>query len=184
MNNIPIKDKISYLGISVCINLKDRCSFKFSPIIEETHRNVTHGCREICLWGEEYFQTFTAQSLHADNNTLKSIGKMLFNFKWENSIFYIENSDFCTFNNTLKINWAKYLPIYQNPTSTWNFILRYIFSKFGGLILYCFAIIMLKKIIPTKFSNFHKQVLLTRSLLYKHFSPHKYFIWSNRDILY
>ncbi|KPP57291.1 hypothetical protein Z043_125005, partial [Scleropages formosus] len=39
--------------------------------------------------------------------------------------------------------------------------------------------------IPIKLSNFHKRVLLIWTLVYKHnFSPHKYVMWNNRDILY
>ena len=39
-------------------------------------------------------------------------------------------------------------------------------------------------ILPVKLSTFHKQVLLAWSLIYKHnFSPHRYLIWNNRDIL-
>uniref|UniRef100_A0A673KN67 Rho guanine nucleotide exchange factor 12-like n=1 Tax=Sinocyclocheilus rhinocerous TaxID=307959 RepID=A0A673KN67_9TELE len=90
--------------------------------------------------------------------------------------------DFCTFNNTLKINWAKHF--LKNPTSVWNFIPQYIFSKFGGFNFVLLCNYNVEKI-PAKLSKFHKQVLLAWSLLYKHnFSPHKYFIWNNRDILY
>lgn len=39
--------------------------------------------------------------------------------------------------------------------------------------------------LPVKLSTFHKQVLLAWSLIYRHhFSPHRYLIWNNRDILY
>lgn len=39
--------------------------------------------------------------------------------------------------------------------------------------------------IPAKLSAFHKQILLSWSLIYKHnFSPHHYFIWNYRDMLY
>jgi len=39
--------------------------------------------------------------------------------------------------------------------------------------------------IPIKLSNFHKHMLLAWSLLFKHnFSPHRYYIWNNKDILY
>ncbi len=90
--------------------------------------------------------------------------------------------DFCTFNNTLKINWAKHF--IKNPTSIWNFIPHYIFSKFGGFNFLLLCNYNAEKL-PAKLSNFHKQALLAWALLYKHnFSPHKYFIWNNSDILY
>lgn len=39
--------------------------------------------------------------------------------------------------------------------------------------------------IPYNLSKFHKQALLAWSLIFKHnFSPHRYFIWNNQDIVY
>ncbi|CDQ67332.1 unnamed protein product [Oncorhynchus mykiss] len=39
--------------------------------------------------------------------------------------------------------------------------------------------------VPVKLSAFHRQVFLSWSLIYKHnFSPHRYYIWNNWDILY
>uniref|UniRef100_A0A3P9JAY0 Reverse transcriptase zinc-binding domain-containing protein n=1 Tax=Oryzias latipes TaxID=8090 RepID=A0A3P9JAY0_ORYLA len=90
--------------------------------------------------------------------------------------------DFNSLNNTFKINWAKIF--LKNPTSIWNIIPFQIFSRFGGFkfILNCHYNV---EKLPTKLSSFHKQVLLAWNLIYKHnFSPHKYIIWNNRDILY
>ena len=42
--------------------------------------------------------------------------------------------DFTTLNNTFKINWIKHFQ--KNPTSTWNFIPNYIFSKVGGQVFF------------------------------------------------
>ena len=103
-------------------------------------------------------------------------------FVWKNKIYYIKRStlmhshedggfkflDFSTFNNTFKINWIR------NPTSVWNFIPNYIFSKIGVLnfLLFCTYII---EQLPTKLANFHKQILLSLSLIYKqNFTPHRY----------
>ncbi|CDQ96657.1 unnamed protein product, partial [Oncorhynchus mykiss] len=39
--------------------------------------------------------------------------------------------------------------------------------------------------VPVKLSAFHRQVFLSWFLIYKHhFSPHRYYIWNNRDKLY
>ncbi len=39
--------------------------------------------------------------------------------------------------------------------------------------------------IPVKLAGFHRQALLAWKLVYKHnFSPHNYFIWNNKDILF
>uniref|UniRef100_A0A8C5H190 Reverse transcriptase zinc-binding domain-containing protein n=1 Tax=Gouania willdenowi TaxID=441366 RepID=A0A8C5H190_GOUWI len=121
---------------------------------------------------------------------------MLFNFLWKNRTHYIRKSvvmnnyesgglnvlDFTTLNYTFKINWAKHF--IKNPVSIWNFIPQYIFSKFGGLEFILGCNYNVDKI-PVKLSRFHRQVLLSWSLIYKHnFSPHRYIIWNNRDILY
>lgn len=121
---------------------------------------------------------------------------MLFNFIWKNKILYVRKSvitnqnhcgglnflDFTTLNNTFKINWIR--QFINNPTSLWNFIPNYVFSKIGGLgfLLRCnFSVCKL----PLKLSNFHKQMLLAWSLVYKHnFSPHRCLIWNSMDILY
>ena len=88
--------------------------------------------------------------------------------------------DFTTFNNTFKINWIKHFQ--KNPTSTWNFIPNYIFSKVGGQVFFLWCDYKIEKI-PLIVSKFHKQMLLAWSLIYKHnFSPHRCFIWNNRFI--
>lgn len=90
--------------------------------------------------------------------------------------------DFSTLNNTFKINWIK--QFIRNPTSIWNFIPNYIFSKVGGLNFLLLCTYNIEKL-PIKLANFHKQILLSWSLIYKHnFTPHRYYIWNNRDILY
>ena len=88
--------------------------------------------------------------------------------------------DFTTLNNTFKINWIKHF--LNNPSSTWNFIPNYIFSKVGGLEYLLSCDYKIDKF-PVILSKFHKQMLLAWSLIYKHnFSPHRCFIWNNRMI--
>jgi len=88
--------------------------------------------------------------------------------------------DFTTLNYTFKINWIKHF--LKNPTSTWNFIPNYIFSKVGGLEFLLLCDYKIEKI-PLILSKFHKQMLLAWSLIYKHnFSPHRCFIWNNQLI--
>lgn len=115
-----------------------------------------------------------------------------FYFIWKNKTHYVKKSvimntifhnflDFTTLNNTFKINWIK--QFLHNPTSIWNFIPKFIFSTIGGLeyVLCDYKIEKLPQII----SNFHKQMLLAWSLIYKHnFSPHRCFIWKNQHIKY
>lgn len=90
--------------------------------------------------------------------------------------------DFSTLNYTFKINWIKrYL---ECPTNLWNFIPHYVFSSVGGLQFLLVCTYNIEKI-PVKLSSFHKQMLLAWSLIYKHnFTPHRFYIWNNRYILY
>ena len=138
--------------------------------------------------------TYAAIPLFVNKKLCNSIDKLLFNFIWKNKTHYVKKSvimntfergglnflDFTTLNNTFKINWIKQILI--NPTSTWNFIPNYIFSKVGGLEYLLLCDYKIEKI-PLILSKFHKQMLLAWSLIYKHnFSPHRCFIWNNRLI--
>ena len=65
-----------------------------------------------------------------------------------------------------------------------DFIHNYVFSKVGGLEFLLMCNYKISKI-QIKLSNFHKQMLLAWSLIFKHnFSPHKCYIWNNENILY
>lgn len=65
----------------------------------------------------------------------------------------------------------------------WNFIPKFVFDQIGGLPFLLVCSYKINKI-PVKLSNFHKQVLLAWNLIYKHnFSPQRYYIWNNGDIL-
>lgn len=89
--------------------------------------------------------------------------------------------DFSTLNNTFKINWIR--QFIRNPTSIWNIITDYIFCKVGGVNFLLHCSYNIEKL-PTNLSNFHKQMLLSWSSVYKHnFTPHRYYIWNNRDII-
>ncbi len=71
--------------------------------------------------------------------------------------------DFTTLNRTFKMSWIKsYL---RNPLSMWNIFPHYIFSNLGGpnFILLCNYNV---DKIPTKLFEFHKQVLLSWTLIY------------------
>ena len=120
---------------------------------------------------------------------------MLFNFLWRNRTHYIRKTvvmntyengglnflDFTTLNNTFKINCIK--QFLRRPTSIWNCIPHHIFSTFGDLNFMLFCNYNIDKV-PVKLSAFHRQVFLSWSLIYKHnFSPHRYYIWNNRDIV-
>ena len=137
-----------------------------------------------------------AISLYVNKQISSTIDKMLFNFIWKNKTHYVKNSvvmntydagglnflDFTTLNNTFKVNWIK--QFLNNPTSIWNFIPNFIFSKIGGLKFVLVCDYKIEKL-PSNLSQFHKQMLLAWSLIYKHnFSPHRCYIWNNRCVLF
>jgi len=202
--NIPVKDQVTYLGIVINKDQKTRCKLNFDPLIMKTQRKL-NSClqRDLSIRGRVLLSkaeglsrlTYTALSLEVDKGTLKKVDSMLNNFVWKNKTHFIGKSllmnsvikggwiflDFTSLNNTFKINWLR--NFLNNPSSLWNIIPNYIFSKVGGLnfLLLCNYNVMK---IPLKLSNFHKQMLLAWSLIYKHnFSPHRYYLWNNKDIL-
>ena len=139
---------------------------------------------------------YAASSLALDSKTIKKIDQMLFNFLWKNRIHYIRKSvvinsrknggldflDFGSLNNVFKINWLK--SFFKNDSSLWNFIPKFVFNQIGGLPYLLVCNYQINKI-PLKLSEFHKQVLLAWKIIYKHnFSPQKYYLWNNGDILH
>uniref|UniRef100_A0A669DIK2 Reverse transcriptase domain-containing protein n=1 Tax=Oreochromis niloticus TaxID=8128 RepID=A0A669DIK2_ORENI len=202
---IPVKESVTYLGIIINKNQSTRCSLNFTPILDKTQRKLNAWLqRDLSIKGRVLLTkaeglsrlTYAALSLDVNKETLGDIDRLLYNFIWKNRIHYIKRSvlsssyqhggvnflDFSSLNNVFKINWIK--QFFRSPTSIWNFIPNYIFSKIGGLNFLLLCNYNINKI-PLKLSNFHKQMLLSWSLIYKHnFSPHRYYIWNNRDILY
>lgn len=201
--SIPIKDKITYLGITIMKNEEERCTVNFNVISDKTKKKLNQWLqRDLSLKGRVLLTkaeglsrlTYAAIPLFVNKKLCNYIDKSLFNFIWKNKTHYVKKSvimntfergglnflDFTTLNNTFKINWIKHF--LKNPTSTWNFIPNYIFSKVGGLEFLLLCDYKIEKI-PLILSNFHKQMLLAWSLIYKHnFSPHRCFIWNNRLI--
>lgn len=203
--NIPVKETITYLGIVITKDREARCNLNFDPIIDKTRKKLNQWLqRDLSLRGRTLLTkaegisrlTYAALSLHVNQKVLKKIDKMLFNFVWRNKNHYIKKSvimnpydkgglnflDFYTLNYTFKINWLR--QFFKRPSLIWNFIPNFIFSKLGGLDFLLFCNYKVEKL-PAKLSYFHKQMLLSWSMIYKHnFSPHRYYIWNNKDILF
>uniref|UniRef100_A0A8K9UN26 Reverse transcriptase domain-containing protein n=1 Tax=Oncorhynchus mykiss TaxID=8022 RepID=A0A8K9UN26_ONCMY len=202
---IPVKEELTYLGITITKDQKSRGFLNFNPLIKRTQKKLNQWLqRDSSLKGRVLITkaegisrlTYGALSLYLDRKISKEIDQMLFNFLWRNRTHYIRKTvvmntyengglnflDFTTLNNTFKINWIK--QFLRRPTSIWNFIPHHVFSTFGGLNFMLFCNDNIDKV-PVKLSAFHRQVFLSWSLIYKHnFSPHRYYIWNNRDILY
>lgn len=203
--NIPVKSSVTYLGIVITKNTDEQCKLNFNPIIDKTKRRFNQWLqRDLSLNGRILLTKaegisrliYTALALHVDANTSKLIDKILYNFVWKNKTHYIKNSvitnsfdsgglnflDFTSLNYTFKINWLR--NFLHSPESVWNFIPNFIFSKLGGLSFVLKCNYNIEKL-PTKLSEYHKQMLLAWSMVYKHsFSPHTYLIWNNYNILF
>uniref|UniRef100_A0A8C7XZI9 Reverse transcriptase domain-containing protein n=1 Tax=Oryzias sinensis TaxID=183150 RepID=A0A8C7XZI9_9TELE len=141
--NLPVKSEVKYLGILITKDQQARSSLNFNPIIEKTQRKLNQWLsRDLSLRGRILLSkaegisrlTYAALALHVDDEIIKEIDKMLFNFIWKNRTHYLRKNvlmnsydkgglnflDFYTLNNTFKINWLKQL--FRNPSSIWNTI--------------------------------------------------------------
>lgn len=203
--NIPVKSSVNYLGIMIDKNEPQRCKNNLTPMVEKMKKKFNLWLlRDLSLKGRILLSkaegisrvTYAALSLCIDQPMCKTIDKILYDFVWKNRNHYLKKSvlmneyskgglsflDFSTLNYTFKINWIKWY--LECPTNLWNFIPHYVFSSVGGLQFLLVCTYNIEKI-PVKLSSFHKQMLLAWSLIYKHnFTPHRFYIWNNRYILY
>lgn len=203
--DIPVKNELVYLGITITKDQQKRSSMNFNPIIQKTKKKLNQWLsRDLSLRGRVLLSkaegishlTYASLSLYIDDKLITEIDKLLLNFLWKNRTHHMKKSvlmneyesgglnflDFCTLNNTFKINWLK--NFFKNPNSIWNVIPFHVLSKLGGLNFFLACNYNIDKI-PIKMSSFHRQSFLSWSLIFKHnFSPHKYYIWNNKDILF
>lgn len=205
IDNIRVKSQINYLGIVITKNQQERCLLNFDPRIKKAKNKFNLWLqRDLSLKGRALLSkaegisrlVYAASSLAVDSKTLKTIDQILFNFLWKNRTHYIRKSvvlntckngglnflDFSTLNCIFKINWLKYF--LKNDATMWNFIPKFVFNNIGGLPFLLVCNYQTNKI-PLKLSEYHKQALLSWKLAFKHnFSPHRYYIWNNGDILH
>lgn len=125
--NIPIKNSVVYLGVTIDKRDSHRCLVNFSPIIEKTKKRLNQWLlRDLSLRGRILLSkaegisrlTYAALSLSIDTHTCKAVDKMLFDFVWKNRTHFVRKSvimneyskgglnflDFSTLNYTFKIN--------------------------------------------------------------------------------
>lgn len=205
LHGIPIKNEVTYLGIKITKDQHKRTLSNFKPILLKAQKRFNFWLlRDLSLRGRVLLAkaeglsrlTYAALALHIDNKLLKEIDNIIFNFLWKNRTHYLKKTvvmnsyengglnvlDFCTLNNMFKLNWLK--QFFMNPSSIWNVIPQHHISQMGGLGFFLVCNYNIDKI-PVKLSAFHRQTFLAWSLIFKHnFSPHKYYLWNNKDILY
>ena len=205
INGIPVKEVINYLGIKICKNQEERVALNLSPLVDKIKTKFNMWLsRDLSIKGRVLLSKseglsrliYTAMVLDVPKATIKGIDTVLFNFVWRNKHHYLKKDilcnsvvdggldmiDFGTSNTILKTKWIKnYI---QNKHKIWFCIPNLIFDKLGGIEFLLNCNYDVPKI-PAKLSNFHKQVLLSWLIIYKHnFSPHKCLIWNNKDIKY
>lgn len=203
ISGIPVKHKVKYLGIIIEKDQSSRLSGNFDPLIASVQQRFNLWLqRDLSITGRSLVAKveglsrliYAAMALDVSKDICTKIDRILFEFIWKKRIHYIKKNvminklcsgglnslDFTSLNSSFKVKWIKLF--LKNPNSIWNFITAHIFNSLGGLhfLLRCnYNILKL----PIKLSNFHRQLLLSWSMMYSHnFSPHKYFIWNNQDI--
>lgn len=204
-NGIPVREVINYLGIKICKNEKERLALNFNPLLDKIKTKFNMWLsRDLSLKGRILLSKseglsrliYTAMVLDVPKSLIKDIDSVLFNFVWKNKHHYLKRDilcnsvadggldmiDFGTSNVILKAKWIKnYI---QNKNKLWFYIPNLIFDKLGGIEFLLNCNFDVQKI-PYKLSSFHKQILLSWLIIYKHnFSPHKCMIWNNKDITY
>ncbi len=203
--DIPVKSEVKYLGIIICKDQKKRSKLNFEPLILSIRRKLNSWLqRDLSITGRVLLSKadgltrviYPAMVLDVSVETCRTLDKIIVDFVWNAKTHLIKKSvmladramggfelvDFSTLNNSFKIKWIK--TFLNNPTSCWNFIPNHIFNSVGGLNFLLRCNFDISKM-PLSLSNFHKQALISWSLIHDYnFSPHSYFIWNNKNIRY
>ena len=93
---IPVKEELTYLGITITKDQKSRGLLNFNPLIKK-NPEVAKSMRDLSLKGRVLITkaegisrlTYGALSLYLDSKISKEIDQMLFNFLWRNRTHYI-----------------------------------------------------------------------------------------------
>lgn len=203
IEGIPVKEVVTYLGIKLCKDESLRASLNFDPILTSTKRKFNSWLqRDLSIYGRVLLSkseglsrsAYISQALFVPKTFTKDFDRLLYDFIWKNKPHYLKKSiicnpqdqgglnvvDFTTLYCTFKINWLK--RFIKNNCCIWNIFPNYLFDQLGGIHFFLRCSFDVNKI-PLKLSNFHRQVLLTWCLIFKHnFSPHSFFIWNNKYI--
>jgi len=203
--NIPIENQVTYLGVVICKNENLHNDLNFNPIINKTSKKLNAWLqRDLSILGRVLLSkaegisrsVYVSLSLNITSKVTKQLDKMLFDFIWKNKSHYLRKEILCNpkdhgglevlsydaLNNVFKINWL--IQCLKNKDCIWNSFPNYLFKQLGGLSFLLKCNFSIEKI-PFKLARFHKQALMAWTLAYKHnFSPRRYYIWNNKDILY
>lgn len=202
---IPVKTQVSYLGIKICKNQKERIDLNYLPLIDKIQNKFNSWLiRDLSLNGRILLSkaeglsrlSYTAMVLDTPKSCISQVNKKMYNFIWKNKLHYLNRDilgnlfnqgglnaiDFGVSNVVFKIKWIQ--NCIKSNNQLWYYIPNLVFDKIGGINFLLNCNFDINKI-PLKLSNFHRQALLSWLLVYKHnFSPHRCLIWNNKDIKY
>uniref|UniRef100_A0A3P9LHW9 Reverse transcriptase domain-containing protein n=1 Tax=Oryzias latipes TaxID=8090 RepID=A0A3P9LHW9_ORYLA len=205
INGIPVKSSLTYLGIIIDKNEKNRSEVNFKPITEQIIKRYNMWLmRDLSLNGRILLSkaegisrsVYVSLSLEMPKHICNLLNKTLFDFIWRKKCHHLRKNVLCntrkhggmdvltfeTLNNSFKIKWLSQL--LKEEDNIWNAFPKYIFDTVGGLKFLLKCNYKIEKL-PTKLSNFYKQALLAWKLVYKHnFSPTTCFIWNNSNVQY
>lgn len=89
ISNIPVKDTVTYLGISINKDQRTRGTFNFTSVIEKVKRKFNQWLlRDLSLKGGTLITK--AEGISIDNKSIKDIDLLLFKFLWKNKTYYIK----------------------------------------------------------------------------------------------
>lgn len=203
--NIPVKESVKYLGISITRDSKASMKENFETKLQKANKILNCWLqRDLSIFGRiflskvEYLSRliYPASTLAPSSAIIKTSNKKMYDFIWKHKTHYIKKSDiiksyekgglnvieFESMNIMLKLKWLQMF--LDNMDSLWYVVPSALFGKLGGIhfLLKCdFDLLKL----PMKLSAFHQQVLLFWKLAHTHnFTPHNTPLWNNRYILH
>lgn len=188
LGGIPVKDRVTYLGIDICKNQSDRVNNNFLPLIPKVKNRFTMWLmRDLSLKGRILLSkteglsrlVYLARILDVPKSVIREVDSTLIHFIWRNKPHYLKKQvlenplesgglnvlDFQSANIVCKISWIK--EFIKNRNKLWYLIPNLIFQKVGGIEFLLQCNYNVDKL-PIKLSNFHKQALTCWLLAYKH----------------
>ena len=103
--NIPVKDVITYHGITVSKGQKERANLNFSPIVEKIGKRFNSWLlRDLSLSGRVLLSkseglsrwVYTSLALDVPLSVTKMVDTKLFNFIWRNKPHYLRKAVICS----------------------------------------------------------------------------------------
>ncbi len=97
VHNIPVKEKMCYLGVLITKDQKERCNLNYHPLVDKTQKRFNQWLQRDLSLRDRVLLTkaeglsrliYVTQSVHLDPKLGKSVDQLLFNFFY-GSVQYI-----------------------------------------------------------------------------------------------